>query len=92
MSRLRSRIARQGGNQAGAMGAYHPYGTAETPMREHLVLVEVGPQTSSGISTGEPGWNYARVSEMTPLVMPDGRAVPASAPLRWAQVFMAGRP
>lgn len=85
-------MAGVGSNQQAAMQAYHPYGTPDTPMVMHTVLVEVGPSTESAISTGEPGWNYARVSQMTPMVMPDGRAVPATAPLRWHQVFAAGRP
>ena len=78
-------------NQRQVMGSYHPRSSGEVPMVAPGVLVEVGPATQSGISTGEPGWNYARVSEMTPLIMPDGRAIPATAPLRWHQVFMAGR-
>jgi hypothetical protein len=90
MSRLGRRIASVGGNQESAMGRYHPAGTADTPMVMPLVLVEVGPQTSAGISTGEPGWNYARVQEMTPLIGPKGEPIPATAPRRWAQVFEAG--
>lgn len=89
-SKLHRRITSVGANQEAVMGTYHPYGTADTPMIMPLVLVETGPQTASGISTGEPGWNYARVQEMTPLIGPKGEPIPATGPRRWAQVHEAG--
>jgi hypothetical protein len=90
MSKLRRRIISVGGNQDARMGTYHPHGTAATPMVSPMVLVQVGPQTASGRSSGQPPWNYAQVSEMTPLVGPKGEPIPASAPRRWAQVYAAG--
>lgn len=89
-SKLHRRIAGLGANQENMMGTYHPHGTGETPMVMPLIMVEVGPQTAAGISTGEPGWNYARVQEMTPLIGPKGEPIAATAPRRWAQVFEAG--
>jgi hypothetical protein len=90
MSKLHKRILSVGANQDSHMGTYHPHGTADTPMVMPMVLVQVGPQTASGIATGEPGWSYAQVSEMTPLIGPKGEPIPASAPRRWSQVYAAG--
>jgi hypothetical protein len=83
------RISAVGANQENALGTYHPAGTADTPMVMPLVLVEVGPQTSPGV-TGEPGWGYARVQEMQPIIGPKGEPIPATAPRRWAQLYAAG--
>lgn len=78
-SRLHSRIAGQHGANAAAMGAYHPHGTADTPMIMPMVHVQF---SGSG----------AQVQVMAPLITPDGRTVPATAPGRWDQVSVSGRP
>jgi len=77
--KLRRRIGGVGGNQAAAMAAYHPYGTADTPMTMpiHQVIM-----TADG----------AQVQRLTPLVTANGAMIPASAPGTWGQVVAAGRP
>lgn len=77
--KLRRRIAGVGNNQAQAMAAYHPYGSADTPMTMpiHQVIM-----TGSG----------AQVQRLTPLVTANGAMIPASAPGTWGQVVAAGRP
>lgn len=74
-----ARIARQPGAQAAVDAASHPYGTTDTPHTMPMTLVQVG---SDGIA----------YQDMTPLYMPDGRAIPATAPHRWFQLYAAGRP
>ena len=41
------------------------------------------------VQIGSTGLAY---DELTPLVMPDGRMIPASAPHTWFQLYAAGRP
>ena len=72
-----ARFAMQPGHQKAAEQSYHPWGTADTPMVMHMALVQVG---STGIA----------YTDMHPLVMPDGRMIPATAPGRWDQVYAAG--
>lgn len=69
-----TRLARQPRNMAAAHEQYHPHGTADTPMVMPMTLVQIG---SSGIA----------YTDMTPLVMPDGRMIPATAPSRWDQLY-----
>jgi hypothetical protein len=77
---LHHRIAYQHGSSAAAMGAYHPYGTADTPMTMPLVRIEIRP-------------GGAIVEDMAPLYTA-GRTgpVPATAPHTWFQLYAAGRP
>ena len=79
MSVLHRRIMAVGSNQQRAMGAYHPYGTADTPMTMPINRVLM---TADGAS----------VERLTPLITANGAPVPASAPGRWDQVAAAGRP
>jgi hypothetical protein len=74
-----ARFARQPGASKQVMGTYHPYGTADTPMVMPMHLVQVGPD---GIA----------YQDMQPITAPDGRMIPATAPHRWFQLYMAGRP
>lgn len=76
---LRKRIAATGTMQQQAMGAYHPWGTADTPQTEVITRVQIN---ASG----------AQVERLTPLVAPNGAMIPASAPGQWGQVYAAGRP
>lgn len=73
------RFARQSGAQAEVDQQYHPFGTGDTPMVMPFVRVQIG---STGLA----------YDELTPLIMPDGRMVPASAPHTWFQLYAAGRP
>lgn len=79
MSRLRNRIVRQHRAAAGAASMTHPYGNADTPMVMPMVLVQMGPQG-------------ARVQQMEPLITANGAPVPATAPGRFSQVAISGRP
>lgn len=90
-SKLHRRTANVAANQAAHETSMHPWGTGETPVRDHMVLIELGPQTAPYAGTGMPGWAYGRVQQMTPLIMPNGAPVPATAPGRWAQLYAAGR-
>jgi len=74
-----ARIARQPGAQAAVDRQAHPWGTPDTPMVMPMTLVQVG---STGLA----------YQELTPLYMPDGRAIPATAPHTWFQLYAAGRP
>lgn len=74
-----ARFARQPSNAARVDAAYHPWGTEDTPMVMHMALVQVGPD---GIA----------YQDMTPLITPNGAAIPATAPHRWFQLYAAGRP
>lgn len=74
-----ARIARQPGAQAAVNESYHPAGTAATPMVMPMTRVRIG---STGIA----------YDELTPLIMPDGRAIPATAPYTWFNLYAAGRP
>lgn len=78
---LHERIAYQHRSNELAMGDYHPYGTADTPMVMPLVLVQVQP---TGVA----------VQDMAPLYTGGiGHApIPATAPHKWFQLFAAGRP
>lgn len=76
------RFARQPSARQAAERSYHPYGTPDTPMVMPVPLVLVG---SAGIA----------YSDMHPLVMPDGRMIPATGNAQWYQlhaVHPAGRP
>jgi hypothetical protein len=77
--KLRRRIAGVGNNQAQAMGDYHPFGTADTPLTMPITHILM---TADG----------AQVQRLTPLVTANGAAIPASAPGQWGQVYAAGRP
>ena len=72
-----ARFARQPGAQRAAEESYHPWGTADTPMVMPMSLVQIG---STGIA----------YQDMTPLVMPDGRMIPATAGHTWFQLYAAG--
>jgi hypothetical protein len=74
-----ARFARQSGAQAAVDEQYHPAGTGDTPMVMPMHRVQIG---SAGLA----------YDELTPLVMPDGRMVPATAPHTWFQLYAAGRP
>jgi hypothetical protein len=74
-----ARFARQPAAQARVNESYHPYGTPDTPMVMPMTRVQIG---STGLA----------YDELTPLVMPDGRMIPASAPHTWFQLYAAGRP
>jgi hypothetical protein len=74
-----ARIARQPTAQAAVDAASHPWGTPDTPVTMPMTLVQIG---SDGIA----------YQDMTPLYMPDGRAIPATAPHTWFQLRAAGRP
>ena len=74
-----ARFARQPAAQARVNETYHPWGTADTPMVMPMTLVQVG---STGIA----------YQDMHPLVMPDGRMIPATASHTWFQLYAAGRP
>lgn len=73
------RICRQPGAQAKVNAGAHPYGTGDTPMMMPMVRVQIG---STGLA----------YDELQPLIMPDGRMIPASAPHEWFQLYAAGRP
>ena len=73
------RFAYQSANQAQVNEQYHPAGTGDTPMVMPITRVQIG---STGMA----------YDELTPLVMPDGRMVPATAPHTWFQLYAAGRP
>lgn len=73
------RFARQPSAQARVNEDYHPAGTGDTPMMMPMHRVQIG---STGLA----------YDELTPLVMPDGRMVPATAPHTWFQLYAAGRP
>jgi hypothetical protein len=79
MSRLHTRITRQAGASRAAAGSYHPYGNADTPMYNPLVLVQFG-------------GGGAMVQQMTGLVTASGAVIPASAPGRFGQVYLPGSP
>jgi hypothetical protein len=74
-----ARICRQPTAQAAVNEQAHPYGTADTPMVMPLTRIQIG---STGLA----------YDELTPLVMPDGRMIPATAPHTWFQLYAAGRP
>jgi hypothetical protein len=79
VSKFRNRIAATGSNMTSAMGTYHPYGTAATPMVMPLQLVTV---SMGGVT----------VQDMHPLYTEDGAIIPATAPGSWGQLRAAGRP
>ena len=78
MSKLHRRIAGVGDAHAQAMGAYHPYGTPDTPMTQPLALMTY---TTHGAS----------LEVLTPLVTANGAIIPASPPGYFGHVAMAGR-
>jgi hypothetical protein len=80
LSKLHRRIQAVGGNQAAAMGSYHPHGTADTPMVMPIHRV---------IMTAADGGGVERLA---PLITANGAMIPASAPGVWGQVHAAGRP
>jgi hypothetical protein len=67
-----------------AMGAYHPAGTAETPMVMPYRRVVVG---------AAPDGQYVTLGaqEYAPLWTTDGALIPALAPGTWGQLAAAGR-
>lgn len=76
---LRTRIAGVGGNQAAAIGSYHPSATIPGGMR--------APMTAYTVTA-----DRVQVQQMTPLWMdPNGAPVPATAPGQWFQIHAAGR-
>lgn len=77
MSRLRDRVARQPAAARAAAAGYHPHGTADTPMVMPMVKVTYSP---------------AGMTVQQVITAPDGRMIPATAPGRFGQVCMAGRP
>jgi hypothetical protein len=79
MSTLRNRILRQHRAAADASNGMHPWGTPDTPMVMPMVMVEMGPQGG-------------RVQQMAPLVTANGAMIPATAPGRFSQVAISGRP
>lgn len=68
-----ARFARQPSARTRAEQSYHPYGTPDTPMVMPMRLVQVG---STGIA----------YTDMHPLVMPDGRMIPATGNGEWYQL------
>jgi hypothetical protein len=78
VSKLHRRIAGVGDVHAQAMGAYHPWGTADTPMVQPVALMTY---TEHGGS----------VEMLTPLVTANGAIIPASPPGYFGHVAMAGR-
>lgn len=78
MSKLSARIGNAGNVQSQAMGGYHPYGTADTPMVQPVALMTY---TTTGGS----------VEMLTPLVTANGAIIPARAPGNFGHVHMAGR-
>lgn len=82
---LRNRVANVGNTNAQAMGAYHPAGTAATPMLmplAHVQMTQASPQ----------GYSVVAYQDVTPIWTTDGAAIPATAPGTWGQVVPAGRP
>jgi hypothetical protein len=76
---LRSRIATVGGNQAAALGHYHPSASIPGGM--------VMPMTSFYVTA-----DRVQVQQMTPLYTdPNAAPIPATAPGRWVQLYAAGR-
>lgn len=77
MSRLRRRIMAQPGMTRAAAAEHHPWGTADTPMMMPMVMVKFG-------------GDYAALEQMVPIWAPNGATIPATAPGRYDQVFVAG--
>lgn len=77
-SKLHRRISGTGDVLNQAMGAYHPYGTPDTPMTTPLALM-----TYSA--------NGGSVEMLTPLITANGAIIPASPPGYFGHVPMAGR-
>lgn len=78
---LHHRIAYQHGSNQAAMGAYHPWGTSDTPMVMPIVRIQVRP---GGVA----------VEDMVPIygAGPTRGPIPATAPHTWFQLYAAGRP
>lgn len=75
---LKGRLAGVGGNQAAAMGTFHP--VAEMPMQAPTTLVVV---TADKV----------QVEDLVPLYAgPRGAPIPAQRPGQWYQLRAAGRP
>lgn len=74
-----ARFAGQPANQSAVDAGSHPYGTPDTPMVMPMQLVQIG---STGIA----------YQDLVPLIMPDGRMIPATAPHTWFNLYAAGRP
>jgi hypothetical protein len=76
---LRSRIIGVGGNQAAAIGHYHP--SAQIPGGMQAPMVRV-------IVSGD----RVQVHQAMPLYAdPNGAPIPATAPGNWFQLYAAGR-
>lgn len=79
MSRLHARIVSQAGAARAAAGELHPAGTADTPMIMPMTRVQFG-------------GGGAMVEDMTGLVTASGAVIPATAPGRYGQVYLAPQP
>jgi hypothetical protein len=85
---LSNRVANVGNVNNQAMGAYHPVGTAATPMVMPLAIVGVTPAGASY------GGNYTAITyqDATTMWGPNGEPIPATTPGSWGQLRAAGRP
>jgi hypothetical protein len=77
--RLHRRITAQAGNHAQAMSAYHPWGTADTPM--------VMPHTLTCYTP-----IGATFEEMHVIIAPNGAPIPGASNHAWGTVLPAGHP
>lgn len=95
MSKLKKRVARQGGHHKQAMAAYTPVQTSGlvTGGAASPTSADVMPQAQVLVYP-EPGGAYSTIGYqgLTPIFTADGAAIPASSPGRWGQLRMAGRP
>lgn len=80
VTELKGRLAGVGGNQAAAMGCWHPVASIPGGMVMPMTLTVVTADT-------------VQVHELMPLyVGPQAAPVPATARGRWFQLWAAGRP
>lgn len=77
--KLHSRIRGQSGNHAAAMAAWHPYGTADTPM--------VMPATRTTLTPAG-----AMFEEMHVIIAANGAPVIGASDHAWGMVIPAGHP
>lgn len=77
--RLHQRIRNQASNQAAAMGAYHPWGTADTPM---VMPAHRTTYTPAG----------AMFEELHVIIAPNGAPIIGASAHPWGTVHSAGRP
>jgi hypothetical protein len=86
-TKLTRRITSMGSNQARAMGAYHPAGTAATPMVMPLAQITFLPNQPY------PWTGTAVYEELTPVWAPDGALLAARQPGWWGRDMpLPGRP